>query len=129
MSLLVRPKNSTGKRHRNKEEDPAVCRQGRCLSACGQNEAESSSSENKAVMEVSDSRIKSLVKAVFARHWIDLQKIEYRSIRGTVHVRGELCRLSGRASVRDRSLFEVIESEIKRIPGVKGIHFDVINRC
>ncbi len=80
-------------------------------------------------MEVSDSRIKSLVRAVFARHWIDLQKVEYRSIRGTVHVRGELCRLSGRASgVRDPSLLEAIEAELKRIPGVSRVYFDVVNR-
>ena len=80
-------------------------------------------------MEVSDSRIKSLVKAVFARHWIDLQKIEYRSIRGTVHVRGELRQLSGRtSSVRDSSLLEAIETELKRIPGVNQVYFDVVNR-
>ena len=79
-------------------------------------------------MAVTDIRINSMVRAVIARNWIDLQRLRYGSFRGTVRISGTLCYLGARASQNfDPGKLEVLESEIRRIPGAKRIYFDLRN--
>ena len=79
-------------------------------------------------MVVSDFRINSKVRAVLAKHWIDLQSIRFGSFRGVVRLMGELRRLGGgSSSARDEFQLDVLEGEIKRIRGVKRVYFDLVN--
>ncbi len=76
-------------------------------------------------MAVSDFQINSRVRGVFARHWIDLQKINFASFRGTVRVSGELCLLgSERSNDFEPTKIVNLEYEIKRIPEVKRVYFE-----
>ena len=74
-------------------------------------------------MPVADFRINSLVKSILVKHWVDLQKIQFDTHRGNVYLRGELSQLKRRNTGEfDRSLFDAIESEIKRIRGVRKVY-------
>lgn len=74
-------------------------------------------------MPVADFRINSLVKSILVKHWVDLQKIQYDTHRGNVYLRGELSQLKRRNTGEfELSLFEVIESEMRRIRGVRKVY-------
>ena len=67
-------------------------------------------------MAASDFRINSLVRSVFARHWIDLQRVRYASFGGAVRVSGELCVLGGQPQAKiDGARVEILEAEIRRL--------------
>ena len=79
-------------------------------------------------MAASDFRINSLVRSVFARHWIDLQRVRYASFGGAVRVSGELCVLGGQPQAKiDAARVEILEAEIRRLNGVKQVYFDLSN--
>ncbi len=73
-------------------------------------------------MPASDFRINSLVRSVFARHWIDLRRVRFASFRGSVRISGELCVLGSRP---DAARVEILESEIRDLKGVKQVYFDL----
>lgn len=81
-------------------------------------------------MILSDAHINSRVRGVFARHWIDLQKVQFASSRGAVRISGELCFLDSEddedGAECTRARREILEYEIKRIRGVKRVHFDTL---
>ncbi len=76
-------------------------------------------------MSVSDFQINSRTRSVFARHWIDVQKIRISSFRGTVRVSGDLVQL-GDSSVHviDEKRLQTLECEVRRIPAVRQVFFD-----
>ena len=64
------------------------------------------------------------VRAILARHWIDLQKIRFHFVRGTLYLKGELRQLGPRGPVPlDGLVLERLEWEIRGIPGVKKVYF------
>ena len=77
-------------------------------------------------MATSDFKINCKVRSVFARHWLDLQRVRFASFRGTVRVQGELVVLGGEGRLEPTKI-EVLETEIRRIGGVKRIVFDLAN--
>ena len=79
-------------------------------------------------MPASDFRINSMVRSVLARHWIDLQKIVIGSFRGTVRLTGELCHI-GNDGVRvpEPRQLDNVEAEIRAIPEVERVYFDLSN--
>lgn len=72
-------------------------------------------------MSFSDFRIKSMVKTVLVRHWVDIHRIRIECFRGNVHLKGELCQLKRRES-SENTLLEKIEREIRRLPGVRKVY-------
>ena len=78
-------------------------------------------------MNVSDLKINSCVRSVLSRHYVDLQRLSYASFRGTVRLQGELAHLSARSSAIDLGQIEKIDQEIRRIPGVVRVNFDLEN--
>ena len=78
-------------------------------------------------MPVSDFRINSRVRSVFARHWVDLQKVRFASFRGTVRVSGEISILGSHAAGQiDPAKISVLETEIRQIKEVKQVFFELI---
>ncbi len=73
-------------------------------------------------MDVPDLQIKTQVRAVLTRHWIDLTRIGYDCCRGSVRFRGEISLVEGHHCSSPGALLEALESEIKRIPGVKSVY-------
>ena len=73
-------------------------------------------------MAVPDLQIKTSVRSVLTRHWIDLTRIAFDCCRGSVRFRGEISLAEGRRCSSPGALLETLESEIKQIPGVKSVY-------
>jgi hypothetical protein len=79
-------------------------------------------------MTHSDFRTNAALRQVLARHFVDLAAVRFGSFRGTVRFNGRLTHVSGRPFViSDRSLLEAVEADVKRIPGVRAVFFDLTN--
>jgi hypothetical protein len=79
-------------------------------------------------MVVSDFRINSGVRSCLARHWVDLQQLSFGSFRGVVRISGRLCHLGEGSSAALRAAdVEVLETEIRRFPGVANVFFELSN--
>lgn len=77
---------------------------------------------------MSDFRANSRIRSVLARHWVDLQKLRFGAFRGTVRLSGELCHLgSGRFGSSEAVKLESLEQDMRRIPGVRHVYFDLVN--
>jgi len=77
--------------------------------------------------EPQDLEINRAIRKVLVRHWIDLGRVFFRSINGSVNLRGELERIAGTSELLSPALVENIFSELKRISGVKRITPDLSN--
>lgn len=66
---------------------------------------------------------------MLARYWLDVQKARFGSFRGIVRFTGRLSYLDPTHAKRNPgvSLLEILEGEIRRISGVKRVHFDLEN--
>lgn len=78
-------------------------------------------------MQVSNIRVNAMVRSVLTRHWIDLQKVKLESYRGTVRLSGEIHQLGSRAARVDPSVLSTIEGDLRRVPGVRRVHFSFTN--
>lgn len=80
-------------------------------------------------MGASDFKINSRVRSVLARHWIDLSRVGFSSISGTVRLTGILCRLSSESDIdpfTEQHLAQ-LETELLSIRDVKRIYFNLDN--
>lgn len=73
-------------------------------------------------MAVPDLQIKTRVRSVLAKHWIDLTRIGFDCCRGSVRFRGEISLAQGRRCTSPSALLETLESEVRCIPGVKSVY-------
>jgi hypothetical protein len=81
-------------------------------------------------MTVDDMEANRQVRAVFARNWVNLQKLDYSATHGTVYVRGRLLLLHesspepgeerDRAGVGPKLLF-YLEKEMLKVKGVRAV--------
>ncbi len=81
-------------------------------------------------MTVEDLEVNREVRATFARNWVNLQRLEYAAVHGTIYVRGRMMLLRepepdstedrDRAGVGPRLLFH-LERELLKIKGVRGV--------
>ena len=92
-------------------------------------------------MRTDDFRINARVRSILVRKWIDTSKCSIGTIKGKVFIRGRIQRMFSReerldydASATEKekaheshelTLILQLEDEIKRIPNVTGIHFDL----
>ncbi len=85
-------------------------------------------------MTVEDLEVSRQVRAVFARNWINHQKVQYGATHGTVYINGRLSLLREPAPVRgeerDRQGVSVkvlvfLEKEILKVPGVRGVRWNI----
>jgi len=85
-------------------------------------------------MTVEDLAVNRQVRTVFARNWVNLQRLDYSSVHGTVYVRGRMAVLHplppDPTDERDRTgigpkFMLLLDKEIKKIPGVRGVNWQV----
>jgi hypothetical protein len=83
---------------------------------------------------INDFQINSQVRRVLTRNWLDLKKIRYSSIGGIVYLRGAIDVMYGAPLTREGSWDGVtakyvdrIEKDIRSIPDVKSIRFELEN--
>ncbi len=80
------------------------------------------------VVAISDFRVNSMVRSILCRHWIDLRALRFGSFRGTVRLVGELHLCESRdPNAFTSSTLDVLETEIRRLPGVSRVYFDFKN--
>lgn len=72
-------------------------------------------------------QINAQVRRVFARHWIDLDRVHYGVHRGSVRVSGELHDMRETAADHGLSLVEALQQELLRIKDVQRVYFDLKN--
>ena len=81
-------------------------------------------------MTVEDLAVNRRIRNVFARNWVNLQRLDYGAVHGTVAIRGRLMLLraqpSDKTDERDRSgvgakFLIHLDREIKKIEGVRTI--------
>ena len=82
-------------------------------------------------MGASDFKINSKVRAVLARYWVDLARVGFSSVGGTVRLTGVLCRLSSESDLAPftKQKMAQLEAELLSIREVKRIYFDLDNWC
>ena len=75
-------------------------------------------------MPINDLDINAKIRAILARHWIDADKLRFRTTGGTVRFHGTLAR-QGSLMVCDveATLIEVLINEIRHVPGVQKVYF------
>ncbi len=80
-------------------------------------------------MGASDFKINSKVRSVLARHWIDLSRVGFSSINGTVRLTGILCRLSSESDVGTftKQNLAQLETELTSVREIKRVYFDLDN--
>jgi hypothetical protein len=85
-------------------------------------------------MTVDDMDANRQIRAVFARNWVNLQKLDYSTTHGTVYVRGRLLLLheppSEPGEERDRAgvgpkLLYHLEKEILKTKGVHAVTWTI----
>ena len=92
-------------------------------------------------MRTDDFRINAKVRSILVRKWIDTSKCTVGTIKGKVFIRGRLRRIFGRDErpvtkdddedenptheIHELALIQQVEDEVRRIPDVAGIHFDL----
>lgn len=80
-------------------------------------------------MGAEDFKINSKVRAVLARHWIDLTRLSFASVNGIVRLSGTLRRMSSESGEKHFSgqNIDKIETEILAIKEVKRAYFQLDN--
>ena len=85
-------------------------------------------------MTVEDLEANRQVRAVFARNWVNLQKIQYGATHGTLYITGRLALLREPPAVpgeeRDRTGISAkflmhLEKELLKIPGLRAIRWNI----
>jgi len=85
-------------------------------------------------MTVEDMEANRQVRAVFARNWVNLQKLQYGCTHGTVYITGRLALLreppARRDEERDRAgvsakFLAHLEKEILKIPAVRAVRWNI----
>lgn len=77
-------------------------------------------------MQTIDFQINEHVRRILAQHWIDTKKLDYGTINSVVYLRGVIHQIrASHDKAQDREeklrLVTLLEKEIKRIRGCKGI--------
>ena len=67
------------------------------------------------------------LRRVFARRWIDLERIHFGAHRGIVRVSGELHHTRIESWDASLSIIEVLHADIMRIKDVQRVYFDFDN--
>lgn len=78
---------------------------------------------------IEDWEINCMVRAHLVKWWINIKKIDIRTIGGVVYVKGSLSfrtRVKLKEHERPQAVGE-IEKEIKRMPGVKDVQMRFVN--
>ena len=79
-------------------------------------------------MSAVDFRINAAVRRILIRHWLDLQRIDYRTTNCVVYIMGQFKGKGARKTEKKRdyavnpAVVEAVEREIGRIRGVKRVH-------
>ena len=85
-------------------------------------------------MTVEDLEANRYIRAIFARNWVNLQKLNYGATHGTVYVAGHLALLreppARSDEERDRagvsaSFLMHLEKEILKVSGVRAVRWDI----
>ncbi len=77
---------------------------------------------------LSDTQIRSRLRSIVAKHWIDLQKTNFTCTKGIVRMTGELHHTGGSSSIPvDKTKIENLEHDLSRTKGVQRVHFDFKN--
>jgi hypothetical protein len=91
-------------------------------------------------MRTDDFRINARVRSILVRKWVDTTKCSIGTIKGKVYIRGRIKKIFGRDNalkkqeddeedtsndMSELTLITQVEEEIRRIPEVAGIHFDL----
>jgi hypothetical protein len=106
------------------EEEPAACTRLRRNWLVDGSRRGRSETGKESDMPTNDLQINSKIRAIFARHWVDAEKLQFRTTAGTVRFHGVLAR-QGSFTVcdADTTLLEVLINEIRRISGVQKVYF------
>lgn len=67
------------------------------------------------------------VRRVFARHWVDLDRIQFGVYRDMLRVTGELLCSREASTPATAALLEVLQSELMRVPEIRCVQFDLRN--
>ena len=79
-------------------------------------------------MPRSQYQIQAEIRRVFARHWVDLERIHFGVYRDMLRVSGELHQTTAEgASEGELSLVDVLHDELRRVPDVRHVVFDLGN--
>ena len=77
-------------------------------------------------MDVSPGEIKTRVRSILTRHWLDVNKITIIVGTGTVRLAGTLQKLPGAQwGQSTQHLLEVLDGEIRGLKGVTRVHVDL----
>ena len=85
-------------------------------------------------MTVQDMEVNRHVRAVFARNWVNLQKIDYGASHGTVYINGRLSLLHepppDSKEDRDRTgvgprFLNHLHKELLKVPGVRAVRWNI----
>ena len=75
-------------------------------------------------MPTTDLQISASIRALLASHWIDTEKLHFRTTAGTVRFYGVLARQGSFAvCALSKTFFEALADEIQRTPGVQKVYF------
>ena len=85
-------------------------------------------------MTVEDIEMNREVRTVFARNWVNLQKLDYNCVHGTLYVRGRLTMLRpppprpgedvDRAGVT-ASFLKHLEKQLPKVSGLRGMRWQL----
>lgn len=78
-------------------------------------------------MNRSQYQIQAEVRRVFARHWIDLDRLQLGVYRDMVRVTGELHVTAPASPGGDLSILDVVQGELMRIREIRCVVFDLAN--
>lgn len=67
------------------------------------------------------------VRRVFARHWVDLDRIQFGVYRDMLRVTGELLCSREASAPATAALLEVLQGELMRVPEIRCVQFDLRN--
>ncbi|OGV61186.1 MAG: hypothetical protein A2498_11380 [Lentisphaerae bacterium RIFOXYC12_FULL_60_16] len=74
-----------------------------------------------------DLEVNRQVRKILIRHWIDLGRVLFRSVQGSVTVRGTLERIAGVSEPLTPTIVATIFFELKRAPDVRRLTVDLTN--
>ncbi len=67
------------------------------------------------------------VRRVLARHWVDLDRVQFGVYRDMLRVTGELHQTNQVGGTASIAIFEVLHAELRRIPELRCIQLDFSN--
>ncbi|MEW6685994.1 MAG: hypothetical protein AB1393_07295 [Candidatus Edwardsbacteria bacterium] len=84
-------------------------------------------------MPSDDYQIRSIVRRILTHRWIDTQKVDFGCTNGVVYIRGiirsesQAKLMEGTQIKSDIKLVRHIEDDIRRLPGVRDVVFDLLD--